>query len=1584
MSARIAYLKLTVPADILTSKIDVEIAGVEAYLKIEPECPKQRTFTRTEPTGPPPKGIKSNRPRIQTPTVHDPGGRPAPARYGSLEDSLFRPELAVHQLAESFLETESTEVRLELQTAISSKLPSVRDSMSLSTSSEEELVIGRAEGPTLPSFVASYLNGIADRLQLRVKDIALHVEFRPSLDCSHPQQNEAMCSSRFLIGLSELRVERVDPDQGSCRSPKRTIALHQFRVLVLSDFPGDSSDAGSPDPGSSDVATSVLKHSHSSPPMSTTSFHTISSALSSMKNNELSGEISETQVPISHREDEQQSQSSRQRPSAKQSSAPAPAHLTVESGDSAHQSFTSHLARDGPSLFGNSSFQLPNNEDHEAELISYPQRIRNRGSPDAGGVDNHMHAEVMAESGQLGSDPDNNLQSGQPVEDLTESRIFTHDEAESMYMSALSGSRSSNVNAMPGGWDWETKPQYQHESPIQSRLSSSSHHLEPGSQNTSSFIFRTPSASQKLTANRDSTGKERSTEPPDWIGQLTRNAKQLIVIDQVTVCLPARHQSDFPSIPTKEHSIELELDTQSTPDRPYSNTDAPARGNLYEPGRGEDDAQRPTSSSDNYEETEVRSDDPAGIINIEVLNVYCYFDLQLGKTLIGIANSTFQRSEQPTEESKASGSVKRMPRLCLKISNVEIAFLEHVPEVLIQSAATMQSYHDETLLLRVDLAGLAYKTSFSNNTALHRIDLTKMSMSHSRDQFFSFSHESRMRSSLKDTVALQKSDLEIVVTLSAAASKVEIHTKPVRLVLELGQMDEILSRSGGLSSLLELGSSIASSSTVKSSGARKTSGPRDRPRAVQFQESSRTEPRTQGELGFGLGKINLRMTGISLDLVGSECTLKASTSAVKIVHRTEGVGVQIDRISLQGPFILGRSESPELSMNLQNIRLEYLPVPNEKDLERLLAILMPSNDSYDGDDDIMLDTLLRQRRKGAVLRLTVTSITTSLQGISHMGYLANIGTELGKLSTVAKYLPQDDRPGILSLGFVKHLDIEVNVGGPIGTLQLQAQALEGAVVSVPSLFAAQVGMASIRRNEVESLVRQAATYSETHPVPPMIMCRFVPDEMDPTVKLKLFNVSVEYQVSFIHAIMQMEDSFNVESSGKRSELSSQSSVPTSSASNSEGAAEFVRRTNISLAIRDSALALNPRDVSGRAVFVLSDALLSSPLNDSKVIKLSAHIKKASVMVVDKIDNNNYSTDSDRHDFGSNDEDQAKSLLRMGYIPVGFLSSAIATLDIMQVPDGERKALDIEFGNALLILETCADSTQTLISILNGLTPPAPPVKLSPYRTEIVPIEDLLASFSGDAFITEPGPETGLRVEDKDDSSNAFSEREDMEYVSEFYQPEPGEEEDISEYGIHTEILDSESAESTVSLSVAPVSIKNSVAQASQNEGMANSLLDFREDHFGRTSTGRATSRGPDSAQRPSGFPNQGNIRQSPQKLRIRGVQVIWNLFDGYDWQGTRDIISETVKDIEARAAARRPRSSSRLSPGAEDEEDAVIGDFLFNSIYIGIPANRDPHELSSESIMILMSLRARLGAMQRRRLLPHPYDSNRASRDKRN
>jgi len=79
---------------------------------------------------------------------------------------------------------------------------------------------------------------------------------------------------------------------------------------------------------------------------------------------------------------------------------------------------------------------------------------------------------------------------------------------------------------------------------------------------------------------------------------------------------------------------------------------------------------------------------------------------------------------------------------------------------------------------------------------------------------------------------------------------------------------------------------------------------------------------------------------------------------------------------------------------------------------------------------------------------------------------------------------------------------------------------------------------------------------------------------------------------------------------------------------------------------------------------------------------------------------------------------------------------------------------------------------------------------------------------------------------------------------------------------------------------------------------------------------------------------------------VRDVHIIWNLFDGYDWTKTRSTITKAVEDVQSKAEKRR--KERRSAPREEDEEEPVVGDFLFNSIWIEIPANRDPRELARQ------------------------------------
>lgn len=67
------------------------------------------------------------------------------------------------------------------------------------------------------------------------------------------------------------------------------------------------------------------------------------------------------------------------------------------------------------------------------------------------------------------------------------------------------------------------------------------------------------------------------------------------------------------------------------------------------------------------------------------------------------------------------------------------------------------------------------------------------------------------------------------------------------------------------------------------------------------------------------------------------------------------------------------------------------------------------------------------------------------------------------------------------------------------------------------------------------------------------------------------------------------------------------------------------------------------------------------------------------------------------------------------------------------------------------------------------------------------------------------------------------------------------------------------------------------------------------------------------------------------------------MFDGYDWEKTRQTISQAVEDVQAKVAKRR---SERQRHGVDfDDEESEIGDFLFQSIWIAVPPNKDENDL---------------------------------------
>jgi autophagy-related protein 2 len=105
---------------------------------------------------------------------------------------------------------------------------------------------------------------------------------------------------------------------------------------------------------------------------------------------------------------------------------------------------------------------------------------------------------------------------------------------------------------------------------------------------------------------------------------------------------------------------------------------------------------------------------------------------------------------------------------------------------------------------------------------------------------------------------------------------------------------------------------------------------------------------------------------------------------------------------------------------------------------------------------------------------------------------------------------------------------------------------------------------------------------------------------------------------------------------------------------------------------------------------------------------------------------------------------------MGYVPMVTISSAMITLRVID------KAVELEIRDDLLFIESCADSTQTMIAIFSGLNPPAPENNEIRYCTEIIPV-NMLSSITEDAFV-HPGrkmPGAGTAALMSEDEPDTF-------------------------------------------------------------------------------------------------------------------------------------------------------------------------------------------------------------------------------------
>jgi autophagy-related protein 2 len=1495
--------------DFYTSPITAEVDGVDIRLKVTSKQDKDQQHTGKRGKG---AGVAE-----VVPTAAD--------------------------LAQSFLETQPVAQKQELEQALAAETQDLGASMAASESgSDDDSTVGTGQTLSLPAFLTDFLQGIVDRFQVHVRGVTFQVDVEVPVDPSSPAPELVT----FQLSLDNINVEGVtstgDSQDGSPaivhKEGKRHILLDNIRAALITEANVFSSLVPSM-PSSVASRSPVVTETPAFPELGLAQSVSSDSMAGSDDLSQSRYHLHDSEAAFNIPYDFGESND------ADQAGEPA-SPLSTPRASVYRGSPPPTITEHAQSTVLEPSPPLWSTIEREAQsepFLRPPERFP---------LSNDPSPEASVHSGST-----NRSSGGSVMDDLAQSHIFSHEEAESMYMSAFSQAESQRLRTgMPGGWDEDSEEheavaapstaphEAGHESdafaqsylqqPQSDRVSSSGETLSQYHERHAAVLHGQDQAAQEPEPPQDDVPTPRGP---------TRLVKEILSLSSISVYLPSNHKQIPVSAPDLGKSISpiipgaFSIHASATPSPNLMPVGEPA--------------------------IEAAPIDPS--IEIILKPVEIRFDASIGFLLAMVVARLLEAAQGESKDVVGSAAAKpasKTPDVKVVVEELSVLFLEKlagvadVPQRFFERRSTDFS---SDVLLQAQLVDLRGSLSTEGSQTEMNLGIEKLRFGYANADIISFDRSVLMFESVANTFPSAGQDISVKANMGPGTSRIEVNTLPLYVKLDLQRLDETFSWFGGLSSFLNMGASITSNT---SKAGKSPAKPVQKARGVRFDEPIRPDDQTASKEN----KTDLRINGLRVDVVGRDCSVMLNTSALKMVSREEGIGIHLSRIRLSGPYLKNsRAEAPVVSEVLDT-RAEFLSLPRAKDLERLLELITPSKIKFDEDEDeIMVDTLLRQRRKGPVLSLTVGKVRVDASCLQQLTCLPGLVDDLAKLGTVAKYLPEDDRPGLLTLCHVKNAECRVDIGGRFGAVQTSLTDLEVAHISMPQLVAVALGEVSVTRNKIEELVATSpAPTTGTSQKLPVFMMRLI-DDIEPVLKIKLMGLSLEYRVPTIMDILDLaEDAtpedYEVGLAASVANLGEQAHTAIKRAPSgplaSMGQAKASKPLKVDVAFRDCLVGLNPLALASKLTVVLTDAHLQMTPGTQDTLTAVTTMKRAAVLLIDDTS----ILDSPGAPFASTRRPQAApspqvtELCTKGYVNICQISAAKATVTASRDSEGDTQ-LEVEVRDDLLVLETCADSTQTLIALANALTPPTPPSKEIKYRTSVVPVEDLLASIRAEAF----GQPEGVYDFDKDFEFAQEIGRDEgseldfecgpsdspLNLDSQYYEEAAVQEElfDATFSSILEEVgTKVEDTNDGVLLSTTGLDNPSSSGMESSSDD-----LSIHDDYFEGGSVIRGTAHRWNSKANKYDQHNDLKLQRSPLKVCVRDVHVIWHLFDGYDWTRTREVIAKAVQEVEAKAQERRARTDRRGAYDLELEEDeTVIGDCLFNSIYIGIPANRDPRELT--------------------------------------
>jgi len=979
--AKVLQLRVTVPIDVYTSPITIEIDGVDVRLCVSGEA----------------------------------DGRASSRQSGTPGGTEVLPNTA--DLAASFLEHQPDLEKKELEEALQAETQDLGASMSVSDDgSEDEGSFGTGQPLSLPTFLADFLQGIVDRMQVKIRTVTFQLDVEIPVE----QTLAAAETVTFQIALEGINVEgRTVQEFGEDGAPlivpregKRHISLSNVRAYLVSEANVFSAFARSPSIASPAVSRSPAQSDRSQ----------LSRQGSSLGENfdsylAESGQFGSQQYPMGDSE----------------------AALGIPYDFSSQQE--DEDGEDSPATPRASIFQdysrppdLPRSQSEPLDI----EDVEEEDPPWASFQQGSTSAPALREtsgSGVLSGRPHTPELSPSPIrnegavsendDDLTQSHIYTHEEAASMYASALSEfPQAPSQRSMPGAWDLspEGSPKLVKGSSPRPSVQDTGSPGGLAEENIPEIAIPPPEqAIQEPEVEDEPQGppeveepeKEHQESPPqdETPRGPTRLVKEIVSLKNISIYTPSHHKHIHvhPTSPESEFTYGLASSTARRVPGAFSVHSA----HEQMPSRG---SPAPTPAPQPAQKT----DD-----SIEVLlsPIEVRFDASLAFLLATVASKLLEAlktNEQRSSSAAAASTGKQsdtepsIPEIKLVAESISFLFLHHLmgvadtPERIFNPSAFD---FDHEVLLRADIRNLTVSTkkepgSPSATTTL--INVGKFRFGYANGNILSFDRIDKMAASTtRDRFPAEGADISIQLLSGKGLSKADIKTLALLVQVDLQRLDETFGWFGGLSSFLNMGASMTSSTSPST----RTLPPK--PKGVRFETPINPDDRSAASEN----KVDLRIGGLNVRLMGKECDVLLETSAFKMISRNQGIGIGITAASISGPYLKNRGPVPPIRVDIEGTRIEYHFVPEEQDLEKLLKLITPSKAQADlEDDELMVDTLLRQRRKGGVLRLTLDMVRVRAGDLHQLYCLPTLGDEVARLATVAKYLPEDDRPGLLCLG----------------------------------------------------------------------------------------------------------------------------------------------------------------------------------------------------------------------------------------------------------------------------------------------------------------------------------------------------------------------------------------------------------------------------------------------------------------------------------------------------------------------------------------------------------------------------------------